>query len=109
MSQIALLMKPENIVIALVLIDGGVSLSAVAQWPAIFEQQVAPAEIDAAPTGQRRTRQPSPVPAISGPDELCRLLIPPGRGRAAERSSAYFTIAFRHASHTLAGVAGMSM
>ena len=29
-----------------VLIAGGASLSAVAQWPAISEQQVAPAEID---------------------------------------------------------------
>ena len=46
MSQKALLMKPQNIVIALVLIAGGISLSAVAQWPAISEQQVAPAEID---------------------------------------------------------------
>jgi len=45
-SQKALLMKTQNIVIALVLIAGGASLSAVAQWPAIFEQQVAPAEID---------------------------------------------------------------
>ena len=46
MSQKALLMKPQNIVIALVLIAGGISLSAVAQWPAISEQQAAPAEID---------------------------------------------------------------
>ena len=46
MSQKALLMKPQNIVIALLLIAGGVSLSAVAEWPAISEQQLAPAEID---------------------------------------------------------------
>jgi hypothetical protein len=46
MSQKALLMKPQNFVIALVLIAGGVSLSALAQWPAISEQQVAPAEFD---------------------------------------------------------------
>ena len=46
MSQKALLMKPQNIVIALVLIAGGISLSAMAQWPAISEQQAAPAEID---------------------------------------------------------------
>ena len=46
MSQKALLMKPQNIVIALVLIAGGISLSALAQWPAISEQQVAPAEFD---------------------------------------------------------------
>ena len=46
MSQKALLRKPQTIVIALVLIADGISLSAVAQWPAISEQQVAPAEID---------------------------------------------------------------
>jgi hypothetical protein len=46
MSQKALLMKPQNIVIALVLIAGGISLSAMAQWPAISEQQAVPAEID---------------------------------------------------------------
>ena len=46
MSQKALLMRPQNIVIALVLIAGAASLSAVAQWPAISEQQAAPAEID---------------------------------------------------------------
>lgn len=46
MSQKALLMKPQNIVIALALIAGGISLSALAQWPAISEQQVAPAEFD---------------------------------------------------------------
>ena len=46
MSQKALLMKPQNIVIALVIIAAGASLSAVAQWPALSERQVAPAEID---------------------------------------------------------------
>ena len=46
MSQKALLMKPQNIVIALTLIAGAASLSAVAQWPAISEQQAAPAEFD---------------------------------------------------------------
>jgi hypothetical protein len=46
MSQKALLMKPQNIVIALVLIAGAASLSAVAQWPAISEQQAAPVEFD---------------------------------------------------------------
>ena len=46
MSQKALLMKPQNIVIALLIIAGGISLSAVAQWPAISEQQMAPAEFD---------------------------------------------------------------
>ena len=46
MSQKALLMKPQNIVIALALIAGGISLSALAQWPAISEQQAAPAEFD---------------------------------------------------------------
>jgi hypothetical protein len=46
MSQKALLMKPQNIVIGLLIIAGGISLSAVAQWPAISEQQVAPAEFD---------------------------------------------------------------
>ena len=46
MSQKALLMKPQNIVIALALIAGAASLSALAQWPAISEQQAAPAEFD---------------------------------------------------------------
>jgi hypothetical protein len=46
MSQKALLMKPQNIVIVLVLIAVGASLSAVAEWPAISEQQAAPAEFD---------------------------------------------------------------
>ena len=46
MSQKALLMKPQNIVIGLLIIAVGISLSAVAQWPAISEQQVAPAEFD---------------------------------------------------------------
>ena len=46
MSQKALLMKPQNIVIGLLIIAGGISLSAMAQWPAISEQQVAPAELD---------------------------------------------------------------
>ena len=46
MSQKASLMKPQNIVIALVLIAGAASLSAEAQWPAISEQQAAPAEFD---------------------------------------------------------------
>ena len=46
MSQKALLMKPQNIVIALVIIAAGASLSAVAEWPALSEQQVAPAEFD---------------------------------------------------------------
>jgi hypothetical protein len=46
MSQKASLMKPQNIVIALALIAGVASLSAVTQWPAISEQQAAPAEFD---------------------------------------------------------------
>jgi hypothetical protein len=46
MSQKALLMKPQYIVIALMLIAGGASLSVLAQWPALSERQVAPAEID---------------------------------------------------------------
>jgi len=39
-------MKPQNIVIALVLIAGVASLSAAAQWPLARVQQMAPAEID---------------------------------------------------------------
>jgi Spy/CpxP family protein refolding chaperone len=39
-------MKPQNIVIALVLIAGVASLSAAAQWPLAPVQQMAPAEID---------------------------------------------------------------
>ena len=46
MSQKALLMKPQNIVIGLLIIAVGISLFAVAQWPAISEQQMAPAEFD---------------------------------------------------------------
>ena len=46
MSQKALLMKPQNIVIGLLIIAVGISLSAVAQWPTISEQQVASAEFD---------------------------------------------------------------
>jgi hypothetical protein len=45
-SQKALLMKPQNFVIALMLIAAGASLSVVAEWPALSGQQVAPAEID---------------------------------------------------------------
>ena len=39
-------MKPQNIVIAIVLIAGVASLSAAAQWPLASVQQMAPAEID---------------------------------------------------------------
>jgi hypothetical protein len=39
-------MKPQNIVIAFVLIAGVASLSAAAQWPLASVQQMAPAEID---------------------------------------------------------------
>jgi putative NADH-flavin reductase len=39
-------MKPQNIVIALVLIGGVASLSAAAQWPLAPVQQMAPVEID---------------------------------------------------------------
>ena len=66
MSQQGALMKPQNIVIALVLIAGGASLSAVAQWPAISRTAGGARRNrfhGAAPAGQRRTRQPSPVAA----------------------------------------------
>ena len=39
-------MKPQNVAIALVVIAGGVSLTAVAERPVIAEQPVAMAEID---------------------------------------------------------------
>jgi len=45
-SQKALLMKPQNIVIALVIVAAGAGLSTLAEWPAVAERQVAPAEID---------------------------------------------------------------
>jgi hypothetical protein len=40
------LVKAQIIVITLVLVAGGASLSALPQWPAISKQQVATAEID---------------------------------------------------------------
>ena len=39
-------MKPQNVAIALVVIAGGISLTAVAERPVIAEQPVAMAEID---------------------------------------------------------------
>jgi hypothetical protein len=39
-------MKPQNVAIALVVIAGGVSLTAVAERPVIAKQPVAMAEID---------------------------------------------------------------
>ena len=39
-------MKPQNVAIALVVIAGGVSLTAVAERPVIAKQHVAMAEID---------------------------------------------------------------
>lgn len=46
-------MKPQNIVIAIVLIAGVASLSAAAQWPLASVQQMAPAEIDFAALHQQ--------------------------------------------------------
>ncbi len=46
-------MKPQNIVIAIVLIAGVASLSAAAQWPLAPVQQMAPAEIDFAALHQQ--------------------------------------------------------
>ena len=46
MSQKGLPMKPQNVAIALVVIAGGVSLTAVAERPVIAEQPAAMAEID---------------------------------------------------------------
>ena len=45
-SQKGLLMKPQIVVIAFVLIAGGASLSAVAEWPVTSERPVAVAEFD---------------------------------------------------------------
>ena len=39
-------MKPQNIVIALVIVAAGAGLSALAEWPAVAERPVVPAEID---------------------------------------------------------------
>ena len=39
-------MKPKNIVIALALVAGGATLTAVAEWPLSREPQMAPAEFD---------------------------------------------------------------
>ena len=46
-------MKPQNIVIAIVLIAGVASLSAAVQWPLAPVQQMAPAEIDFAALHQQ--------------------------------------------------------
>ncbi|MGA2565455.1 MAG: hypothetical protein ABSF41_01365 [Pseudolabrys sp.] len=39
-------MKPQNIVIAPVIVAAGAGRSTLAEWPAVAERQVAPAEID---------------------------------------------------------------
>jgi hypothetical protein len=76
-----LLMKPQNIVIALVLTADGASLSAVAEWPVISERQVAPAEFDFTAMHRQASDALDNLrrSATSGRDQPCCLLIPSGQ------------------------------
>ena len=91
---------------------GGASLSAVAERPVIAEQPAALAEFDFTALH----RQASDALAELRQSQERRLALGRNSGLLSALDPAfrrigppYFAIAFWHASHTLAGVAGMSM